>query len=106
MIERFTSENCKDAIIELVIENPKLPSLTKSDWRILDSLLNVLRPIKKETLKAQERGCSIASIIPSFKIIENELLNSPRTTEFPQVRREIVEGIRRRLGSFIIYNNI
>jgi hypothetical protein len=100
MIERFTSDSCRDAIIELVIENPLLPSLSRAEWKILESLLNVLRPIKKETMKAQNRGCSIASIIPSFKIIENELIKSPRTTEFPLVRKEIVEAIRRRLGGF------
>jgi len=106
MIERFTGQSCKDAICELVIENPSLPTISKAEWKILESLLNVLRPIKDATIKAQHRSCSIASIIPSFKIIEHELVKAPRTIDFPLVRKEIVEAIKWRIGDFMFEPNM
>lgn len=74
MIDRFTSDACKDAIIEMSIEDDRLPSFRDFEWKILRLICKILKPLKDATLMAQKRTTSVSSIIPTLKIIEMDLM--------------------------------
>ena len=98
MIDRFTSDACKDAIIEMSIEDDRLPSFRDFEWKILRLICKILKPLKDATLMAQKRTTSVSSIIPTLKIIEMDLISNPQVKQFLQVREAIVNGLKNRLG--------
>ena len=98
MIDRFTSDACKDAIIEMSIEDDRLPSFRDFEWKILRLICKILKPLKDATLMAQKQTTSVSSIIPTLKITEMDLISNPQVKQFLQVREAIVNGLKNRLG--------
>lgn len=74
---------------------------SKNDWKLIASILEILKPIYESTLFVERRNAHAGHIIPLFKMIEMDLVNEPKTLLFPNVRKAIVEGLKSRIkGKF------
>lgn len=65
MVERLLEQ--KDAIV-ILQQRLKLPkTLTENDWKIMQSVCKLLKPVKIISLRAQRRDCCISECIPLTK---------------------------------------
>lgn len=74
---------------------------SKREWKQIEGMLEILKPIYESTLFVERRSTNAGHIIPLLKQIELDLITEPVTTLFPEVRKAIVDGLNNRMkGKF------
>jgi len=77
---------------------------SKKDWKQIEGMLKILKPVHESTWFVECRSTNAGQIIPLLKLIELELVTEPKTELFPSVRKAIVDGLNRRMkGNFITF---
>jgi len=85
--------------VEFVDKSESVDSLefSKNEWKQIEGMLVILKPIYESTLFVERRLTNAGHIIPLLKQIELDLINEPKTSPFPNVRQAIVDGLKKRM---------
>lgn len=74
---------------------------SKSEWKQIEGMTEILKPVYESTLFVERRSTNAGHIIPLLKQIELDLIIEPKTSLFPDVRKAIVDGLKNRMkGTF------
>jgi hypothetical protein len=75
-------------------------NFSHNEWAKIGAIIDILKPLKLATKKAEERNTSLGIVIPLLKLIQHDLILRPVTNEFPEVRKAIVDKVLSGVGTW------
>ncbi|KAK0423430.1 hypothetical protein QR680_008142 [Steinernema hermaphroditum] len=99
MLKRYRDN--KRAVDLFLLDHPKYPQLSHSDWALTDQLIDLLRPLSEVTTFVQGRyKASVSTVLPIIHVLKHQRMSVPEDAEdsLSIAKRSVLAGIEKRIA--------